>query len=129
MLANGHFFIKSSLDSNSGSGCAVLKNENGFDILSNSTIEQIFDSMRNNFSVQEPIRNSSSIAALHPEGVNTFRITIYIWSNIIEYFPVIMRIGRGSNALDNAHRGGMFIGVKEGGTLADCAYTEFQDDF
>jgi D-alanine-D-alanine ligase-like ATP-grasp enzyme len=43
--------------------------------------------------------------------------------------PVMMRIGRSGNYLDNAHAGGMFIAVDDDGTLHDRAFTEFKEEF
>ena len=37
-----------------------------------------------------------------------------------------MRIGQGGNYIDNAHAGGMFIGVSDEGCLASEAFTEYQ---
>lgn len=43
--------------------------------------------------------------------------------------PVIMRIGRGGKVIDNAHAGGIFIGVDDDGFLNKFAFTEFCDRF
>lgn len=40
-----------------------------------------------------------------------------------------MRIGRGQSKVDNAHAGGMFIGVGDDGRLEPVAFTEFRNTF
>ena len=129
ILENLTCFGKPTIDSNSGKMCAVYKFENGVDISSNRTVEQVLDSMGDNFCFQELIKNCESVSKLHKESLNTFRITTYLWKGKIYHFPVIMRIGQGKSNLDNAHQGGMFIGLTDEGVLSECAFTEFQDRF
>ena len=38
--------------------------------------------------------------------------------------PLALRIGQGGSFLDNAHAGGMFIGVSDEGELGNIAFTE-----
>lgn len=66
---------------------------------------------------------------LYPYGVNTFRVITYIWNNDIKICPIVLRLGRNKNYLDNAHQNGIFIGVKENGGLLPVAFSEFQDRF
>ena len=53
----------------------------------------------------------------------------YIWKGQIDVVPVVMRIGRNGNYLDNAHAGGMFIALDKDGTLHKHAFTEFREVF
>lgn len=43
--------------------------------------------------------------------------------------PLALRIGQGGGYLDNAHAGGMFIGVSDTGQLNSVAFTEFGDRY
>lgn len=43
--------------------------------------------------------------------------------------PLALRIGQGGGYLDNAHAGGMFIGVSDIGKLNSVAFTEFGDRY
>lgn len=130
ILSNaGEVFLKPSIDSNSGKGCSILNVKNSKDILTSNSIEKILVEAGNNFNVQEKILNCKSISALNESSINTFRVTTYIWRGKIFHFPLILRIGRVGKILDNAHQGGLFIGVDDYGTLMDCAYTEFQERF
>lgn len=53
-------------------------------------------------------------------------VMTYVWNEEVKCCPIILRIGQGRKNVDNAHAGGMFIGVKENGQLCREAYTEFQ---
>lgn len=121
----GRVFIKPSVDSSSGRGCAILDVVDGRDSRSGKTVGEIFDLMGNDFVVQEIIRCHKSISDVYPGSVNTFRIITYRWNDKIEHCPVIMRIGRDGNFLDNVHAGGMFVAVEDSGALHENAYTEF----
>lgn len=125
----GEAFIKPTKDSDSGRGCAVVNIQNGVDLNSGRAIHEIDSSMGLNYNIQERVINSEVIARLHPNSINTFRVITYIVDGSISHVPVAMRIGRGGNNCDNAHSGGIFIGVSDDGYLLDCAYTEFQERF
>lgn len=125
----GQFFIKPALDSSSGRGCRVVNLERGIDILTNETVESIIRSYSGNYLLQEKIKNSKSLSTLYNKSINTFRIMTYVWNNKICHCPVILRIGQGGNFVDNAHAGGMFIGIKDNGSFCDTAYTEFQSRY
>lgn len=129
ILNNLTCFGKPTVDSNSGKMCAVYKFENGIDLISGKKAEEILDLMGNNFCFQELIKNCESVSKLHKDSLNTFRITTYLWKNRVWHFPVIMRIGQGKSNLDNAHQGGMFVGLSDDGVMNECAFTEFQDRY
>ncbi len=129
LLSNLRCFGKPTVDSNSGNMCAVYNFENGIDIISKKTVEQVIDNMGKNFCFQELISNCESVRRLHENSLNTFRITTYLWNDKVWHAPMVMRIGQGNSLLDNVHQGGMFIGVSDSGELAECAFTEFLDKF
>ena len=129
LLENLTCFGKPTVDSNSGKMCAIYKFENGIDTVSGCSAEEVLDAMGDNFCFQEIVKNCKSVRNLHKESLNTFRITTYLWGGKIWHFPVIMRIGRGKSVLDNAHQGGMFIGISDDGVLNECAFTEFQERY
>ena len=122
-------FVKPSVDSCSGDGCIKLTG--------NSTVELGRDTLKilgwggyfNNFVVQKVVECHESIRALYAGSVNTFRIITYFWKGNIEVMPIIMRIGRDGNYLDNAHQGGMFCAVHDNGMMGDHAVTEFNEQF
>ena len=121
-LSEGVYFAKPAVESGSGKGCILLDT-------GDEAFMQKIEALGKDYVVQERIRCSKSVAALHPESVNTFRVMTYIWKGSVEIVPVIMRIGQGASFLDNAHAGGMFIAVNPDGTLHEKAFTEFRDIF
>lgn len=125
----GGAFIKPSRDSNSGEGCFPINMENGIDLISGETAKDIILKSGKNFNIQELIKNSKELSSLHDSSVNTFRIVTYILKDNIFHGPSILRIGRNGNRCDNAHQGGLFVGIDDAGYLLECAYTEFQERF
>lgn len=125
----GETFIKPTIETSSGKGCSLLNIHNGIDILTNTKIDEIINQIGENFNVQEVLKSCETIRNLHPESINTFRIITYIWKNKVYHSSVVIRIGRGSNVVDNAHSGGIFVHVSDDGFLGECAYTEFQERF
>ncbi len=115
-------FAKPSIDSCSGQGCLLL------DPAVNSFDEEL-SALGDNYVIQERIECSESVKLLHPDSVNTFRIMTYYWNGNVEFVPIIMRIGRGSSFVDNAHAGGIFIAVDNEGRLHEKAFTEFKEEF
>lgn len=125
------FFVKPTTGSCSGKSCKLITESDGFDLQDNILIIDKNKGVgySHNFVVQEVIKTHNTISALHPESVNTFRIITYLWNEMVEVMPVILRIGRGKNNVDNAHAGGMFIAVHPNGSLGDHAVTEFNQQF
>lgn len=81
------------------------------------------------FLVSERKRCSENISAIYPHSVNTFWVITCIWNGKIHHVPTIMRIGQGGAVVDNAHAGGMFIGISDDGVLRKSAFTEFLGRF
>lgn len=125
----GEAVIKPTVDSGSGKNVRFLMIEEGVDKVSGATLEKIIESYTDDFNIQECIKNHPVLTKLNPSSVNTFRVVTYIWNGKIFHMPVALRIGQGGNRLDNAHAGGMFIGVSESGELGKSAFTEFKDEF
>lgn len=122
-------FIKPSVGSSSGRNCMLLSVENGVDTRSGRSLREIFEIVGPHFVAQQVIRSSDALRRLNPSSVNTFRIVTYILHGQVYHMPGILRIGRAGKAVDNAHAGGIFIGVTDEGVFCDRAYTEFCDHF
>jgi len=127
------FFVKPSVDSCSGQGCRLkrenddCKVRNGRLILGKSNADSA--EYAHDYVCQQVVKTHESVAVLHPESVNTFRVITYLWEDAIETMPVILRIGRGNSNVDNAHAGGMFIAINADGSLGNHAVTEFNDQY
>lgn len=125
----GACFAKPTVGTCSGEGCGSYCFASGADAATGTTAEELFELLGSDFTVQEVISCHSSVVKLHPESVNTLRIMTYRWQGELRSLPLLMRIGRGKSAVDNAHAGGMFIGISNEGLLAPSALTEFNDRF
>lgn len=116
--------IKPAQDTSSGVGIEMVKGK-----------EAIITNLREKtkkkgaYIVQERIVQHDQLSKLYPESVNTFRVITYIWNGKVFHMPLALRLGQGGSYLDNAHAGGMFIGVNNIGELNDVAFTEFGDRY
>ena len=128
---HGESFLKPTVNSSSGKGCRILREEDGARFDRNSIYLSHLDLLggKNDFTVQELIKCHDSIRTLYAGSVNSFRIISYFWKGKIEIMPIIIRMGRGGKHLDNAHQGGMFCAVNNDGTMGSLAVTEFYDRF
>lgn len=125
----GKCFAKPTIGTCSGQGCGAYDFDDGVDRGTGLEIKTLLDKLGADFSIQEPITCHRSISALHPESVNTLRVMTYRWRDELRVLPMLMRIGCGKSAVDNAHAGGVFIGVSDQGLLAPSALTEFNERF
>ena len=82
-----------------------------------------------NVVFQECIEQHELFDKLNPSSVNTIRVITYIVNDKICCAPVVMRIGRFGSKVDNAHAGGMFIGIDNDGLLEKEAYTEYGEKY
>lgn len=119
----GDVFIKPTVETGSGLNCKIIN------VNSRDNAAKIFDTLGNDFVVQEIVRCHDDIAKIYAGSVNTFRVISYIWHGQVRITPSLMRIGQGGNYLDNAHAGGMFIAIDDDGALHDKAFTEFNTQF
>ena len=117
----GEFIIKESIDSSSGQGVELININNGIIEKNGIRLDQYLIKYGNNFIIQEKIEETEDLKQLHPESVNTIRIMTYRVNGVIKYAPAVVRIGRGNSYLDNAHAGGLYVGINNDGTL--CNYT------
>lgn len=103
----------------SGHGCELFApNEFNVDLLN-----RLIKVHKGNFILEAQAKNHESISKLHPESLNTLRIITYRLNGNIYSCPVVLRVGRHKNHLDNANAGGVFVGVNDDGTLLDRAYS------
>lgn len=119
---------KKTVDTSSGRDVRLLDMVNGIDQRENETIDGVLDSMGHNFIIQEKINAHPKFCALYSGSINTLRLISYQTKTEYKVAPIIMRIGR-SGFVDNAHAGGMFIGVSPEGRLEKTAFTEYQESF
>lgn len=127
----GEVFIKPTVDSCSGQNCRIINIKKGKVNIDGKekTLSELIEMYGSDFLIQEKVICSDDIRNIYKESVNTFRIITYIWEGDIYHAPSLMRIGRGGAEVDNAHAGGIFIGVSDEGYLREKAFTEFRNSF
>ena len=112
----------------SGKGAFCLKVQNGR--LFDRDEEISLDVLRKRFGkatfiIQEKLKNHPDIDAVYNKSLNTIKlITILNDDGTVDFFDSVMRFGAGGNFVDNASRGGVFVGIEEDGTLQEVGYHE-----
>lgn len=112
----------------SGKGAFCLKVQNGR--LYDRDEEISLDVLRKRFGgatfiIQEKLQNHPDIDAVYNKSLNTIKlITILNDDGTVDFFDSVMRFGAGGNFVDNASRGGVFVGIEEDGTLQEVGYHE-----
>lgn len=98
-------------------------------VLTEKNYREILLRFSQNYIVQEMVENQDDIKRLNPASLNTMRVITYICDD--QYFcaPILLRIGASDSHLDNAHAGGIFVGVNRDGTLCPEAYAEYGEKY
>ena len=125
----GKVFIKGTVESCGGRGCAVVNFVDGVDTNTSLTVAQTLAPLGDNFCVQELLVCHESIRRIYSGSVNTFRVITYILENEAYCCPAIMRLGLGGSFTDNASAGGIFVAVDDDGTLHKSAFTEYRKEY
>lgn len=117
--------IKPSVDTGSGVGVSFyMRSGDGWADMSSGkslSLELLSRRYKDNFIIQEGLKQSDDMAFYNPTSVNTLRLTLYrsVKTNECVVPSAIMRIGGKGSLLDNAHAGGAFVGIKEDGRLCN----------
>lgn len=73
--------------------------------------------------VQEIVKQNASLSILNPNSLNTMRLVTFITQDgEVRLLSAVLRMGVGENKLDNAHSGGIFVGIDEKGCLKKTAH-------
>lgn len=129
--------IKKSIDSSSGRGvCFVQRNRDGIfvDACTNEVFseEYLIRNFKQNYVVQKAMNQSSFMSEFCRTSVNTIRVAVYrsVKTNKASVLNAIVRIGKNGSVVDNAHAGGMFVGVDKDGCLGKFVCNQYgEKDF
>ena len=95
------------------------KNATFFDAdASKEKILQIFDAFTQDFICQEVLKNHPTLAAPHPESLNTLRIVTLMWKDTVYHVGTVFRMGL-DKRIDNLSQGGIGCQVFPGGVCGD----------
>lgn len=127
----GEVFIKPALYCESGGGkkCQKLNLLNGIDRNSKRNINEIINEYKDNYVIQEVLKNNTLLNKIHPQSFNTFRIITYFLDGKVYHAPIVLKMGIDDLKVDNIGAGGIFVGVKDDGTFCEAAKNEFGDTF
>lgn len=125
----GEVIIKPSIDSCSGQNVNLLNIKHGKDIISNRPLEDILNEYNKNYIIQKKIEQHDAYSKLNPSSVNTIRINTYICDGKVYCAPLAMRLGRNGKVVDNAHAGGIAVGLDIEGNLKKYAFSEYGEKF
>lgn len=97
----------------------------GIKIIHNATVDDIKALLQKysvGFVMEELIHQGDEMAALHPQSVNTVRITTYRSGDEIHIIHPFFKVGRGEDIVDNAAQGGIFgeIDIETGVVISAC---------
>lgn len=113
--------IKPSLGTH-GDGARKLKVEDGITNIDGKTIGELFDFYKEDYCIQEFIRQHERLKALNPSSVNTIRVLTYRSGMDVLILYTVIRIGREGHEIDNESAGGISVVINNNGKLGKYAY-------
>jgi hypothetical protein len=125
------FLIKPTVNSSSGNNIQIFRKiNNEFVNLKDKNIldfEYLQDNFSNDFIIQEKLNQHDFFANLNSTSINTIRLLTYrsVINDQVGVPSAILRIGGQGALVDNAHAGGVFIGIDKSGKLGDFACDQF----
>lgn len=106
--------IKPATDTSGGRNVKLIET-------SSEDIKSCIQSYKRDYIVQEFIDQHESTAVFHPNSGNTIRFITYIVQGQVFYSKAVLRIGMNNSHLDNAHSGGIIVGLTSDGRLFEKA--------
>lgn len=100
-------FILKPTGGNCGHGVQILSvsTENSADDLFNVSIS------KGSFVVEELIKQGDEMDSLHPQSINSVRVSTFVLNNTVNIIAAVLRMGKGDSVVDNAGSGGMYASV------------------
>lgn len=113
--------IKPSM-STRGHGVKHLRVKDGKTNIDGKSIAQVMVDYRQDYVIQEKVRQHADMAALNPTSANTIRLLTYRSGMEVLVLYTVIRIGKKDQVIDNESSGGISARIHEDGTLAKYAY-------
>lgn len=113
-------FVKPATGTCGGAGISILEGKD----LNQQRFVEVANSIRGDIVIQLRVEQCEELKAIHETSVNTLRIMSLIEKDgHVTILSRSLRMGIGNSRLDNAHSGGISIGVNQDGSLKDFALT------
>lgn len=114
--------IKPSLGGTWGIGVKFIQSAEGIITNMNCSVEELFESYKQNFIIQERLEQHPDMARLNPTSLNTIRVMTYRRCDEVVVLYAIVRIGRKGQVVDNETAGGIKADVDlQTGRIKGCA--------
>ena len=123
--------VKSSIDSSGGKGVQFFDRRNTSWVERDSkrplSLRLLMSEMGGNFILQPIMVQSAFMAKLGHTSVNTIRMAVYrsVVDNRCHVLRSLIRIGKNGSFVDNAHAGGVFVGIDDNGKLGNYCCDQF----
>ncbi len=116
----GRILIKPSVGSGQGNGIRFFSS----DELSEADISALFDEYGQNFIVQKKMSQHAVLAAFNPNSLNTIRVMTFLYKDKVHVLNAVLRVGGGTNEVDNVSQGGYQCTILPDGRLDQYAITK-----
>lgn len=114
--------IKPSMIGMWGTGVRIISTNNGR-IDEKETVEELFDTFKENFIIQKKVIQHHEMSRLNPTSLNTLRVLSYHHGDEVVVLYAVVRIGRKDKLVDNETAGGINADIcLDDGHIKDCAY-------
>lgn len=106
---NGIYFLQKNTSG------VIVSNVHGSQIELDSFLKKI---KNGNYIVQEYVYQHPDLAVFNPDSLNTLRVISIKFNKKANILAAMLRIGKKGSAVDNAHKGGICVGINlKDGTL------------
>jgi len=111
-----------------GSGVQMFSSKEGITDIKGKSVARLFKEYKQDFLVQEWVRQHEKMAALNPTSLNTIRVLSYRSGMEVLIIYSVVRIGRSGSVIDNQCAGGISTNVSKDGKLGKFAFGGYAED-
>lgn len=110
--------IKDSVDSAGGKSVELLSLQTLSDNAKRTELLRVLAERKQDFVIQECIKQHPSLAKFNSTSINTLRVTTLYLNGKYSTLSIILRFGKQGMKVDNWGSGGIMVGVSQTGQLA-----------
>ena len=119
--------IKPSIDTYGGNNVVVFTVENDKTDYNDLSLEELIESYKKNFVIQDWIDQHDKISSLNPSSVNTIRSKSVFVNGEVKILNNVLRVGSKDAHVDNSSNGGFICIIKDDGSLEPEGYNANED--
>ena len=127
--------LKPTIDSDSGHNVCLFKKADDnvfYNIQNDKKLNfNLLKSAGNNWILQECLEQHSCMSTFNSTSVNTLRVLVYRspFDNTSRVLNTIMRIGKKGSHIDNAHAGGLYVGISQDGKVGNFLCDQYGNKY